>query len=161
MTPAERVNQSSGSAAHTVPFLLSRHAPLRVLPTATAHFRAVPRSMRLLTRVLGRWPLRFASLPQASCGRCPSGCPTVSRHTPGGVAVSSGRASRPASRQDRGGSIHPSHATGCSRGYSCLPPAQALAAVLRSWDLRPYRAPRPEQWHQLYPGAVGGAVCWM
>jgi len=32
MTPAERVNQSSGSAAHTVPFLLSRQAPLRVLP---------------------------------------------------------------------------------------------------------------------------------
>ena len=27
MTPAERVNPSSGSAAHTIPFLLSRHAP--------------------------------------------------------------------------------------------------------------------------------------
>ena len=53
MTPAERVNQSSGSAAHTVPFLLSRHAPFRVLPTATAHLCAVPRSTRLLTRVLG------------------------------------------------------------------------------------------------------------
>ena len=53
MTPAERVNQSSGSAAHTVPFLLSRQAPLRVLPTATAQFRATPRSARLRTRVLG------------------------------------------------------------------------------------------------------------
>jgi hypothetical protein len=28
--------------------LLSRQAPLRVLPTATAHLRAVPRSTRLL-----------------------------------------------------------------------------------------------------------------
>jgi len=27
MTPAERVNKSSGSAAHTVPFLMSRQAP--------------------------------------------------------------------------------------------------------------------------------------
>mgnify|MGYP000848481774 CR=1 FL=1 len=53
MTPAERVNQSSGSAAHTVPFLLSRHAPLRVLPTAAAQCRATPRSVRFLIRVLG------------------------------------------------------------------------------------------------------------
>ena len=52
MTSAERVNQSSGSAAHTVPFLLSRHAPFRVLPTAIAHLWATPRSsgMRLLVR---------------------------------------------------------------------------------------------------------------
>ena len=94
MTPAERVNQSSGSAAHTVPFLLSRQAPLRVLPTAIAQFRAVPRSTRLLTRVLGsfhcvqtyarrRRLIQWSSVP---------------------ASVSQGR----------GGSIRPSPATGCS-----------------------------------------------
>ena len=35
MTPAERVNQSSGSAAHTVPFLLSHGLPAELFSSLT------------------------------------------------------------------------------------------------------------------------------
>ena len=43
----------SGRAAHSVPFLLSRHSPLRVLPTIIAHLWWIPQALRFLTLVRG------------------------------------------------------------------------------------------------------------
>jgi len=72
ITPAERVNQLSGSAAHTVPFRLKRHGPLRVLPTAIAQRRATPRAMRFRTRVRGSCHC-FPACPRIPASYPPTG----------------------------------------------------------------------------------------